>query len=911
MEKKLYGTCKENKNNPASASVRVKNIFAGCRCGIITDVRNENGSEKLDCVYSSEYKYACRGRDDKAEYNDYPEIKVALNGGSEKIVWSQKQYDFLSQKYSDDTLSVHPALWNNGTNNLLSGVFEVLPGRIYQVRGYDMANISFVKTNNIDKTGFTEDDHWLVLDTLMSTECTEASMNLFADYISYKLYNGKSENKISLKNKISGIIISHSHVDHYGGMKTVSDFLCKYDKKSCDGEVIDVSGDIIVPEGFTEHSVSENIYVGNAMARRASYQYGSFIKPDGENDYTGSISIGIGQGQSTGTISFCTPTYEVGKNQMLMIEELHFDCQLTPGTEAPAEMNNYFHEYNALWLAENCTGTLHNLYTLRGAQVRDGKEWAKFLVEASAIYGNKTDVIFQSHNWPHWKDSTDIREFLLDTASIYKYINDQTLHYMNQGYKMNEAADMLTIPRRLQKNWCTKPFYGTPKHNAKAVYQKYLGWYDANPLHLEELPPEQLAQEQMRYMMVSGGTEGILSEIKADILRGNYWIAAYMAQQIVLGHKDNDTVNKARELCADALEQLGYQCESGIWRNAYLCASYELRNGKGRVSPSGSADTMKSMTAEMLLDYISILFDGEIASARVTYDGVLNISGERFAFIIRNGAIMYYKLNEKEYGYATGKDGEISLKKETLIFMTGLTQKKMSKFDMYAQLCSCDSENADFLQKIASCMINLSSDRYKYFDIVSKHDSEVKVDDEIFDIENIVRECIGFLDKLKNDSLVNGGSVTFERDNLEKWRKYYKILKEETNIIMDSYFFSFTDGGKFGISTDGCLVKAEYWFTMYSLYRYLGRKYINNDCVFCGMADNAEKVAKLKKKIVLLESYLPEYFGDADKNGYKIDNEDKVAWKYLQGEDKDVFSLCELTERLSISYRELLEIVEK
>ncbi len=889
----------------ASSSVRVKNIFAGCRCGVITGVRNENGTEKLDCAYSSEYQYACRGRADKSEYNNYPQIKATVNGNEEKNVWSQKQYDFLAQKYSADTLSVHPALWNNGTNNLLSGVFEVLPGKIYQVRGYDMANISFIKTNNIDKTEFTEDDHWLILDTLMSTECTEATADLFDKYISDKL--GKN---VTIKGKISGIMISHSHVDHYGGMGYLQDYLREYDKEKADN---DVSGDIIVPEGFTEHSVSENVYVGNAMGRRASYQYGSFIKPDGENNYTGSISIGIGQGQSTGTISFCAPTYEVRRNQMLVIEELHFDCQLTPGTEAPAEMNNYFHEYNALWLAENCTGTLHNLYTLRGAQVRDGKEWAKFLVESAAMYGNRTDVIFQSHNWPHWKDSTDIREFLLDTASIYKYINDQTLHYMNQGYKMNEAADMLTIPRRLQKNWCTKPFYGTPKHNAKAVYQKYLGWYDANPLHLEELPPEQLAREQMRYMMVSGGTEGILSEIKADISRGNYWIAAYMAQQIVLGHKDNDTVNKARELCADALEQLGYQCESGIWRNAYLCASYELRNGKGRVSASRSSDTMNSMTAEMLLDYISILFDGEIASARVTYDGVLNISGERFAFVIRNGAIMYYSLSDGKCEYALGKDAEISLKKETLSYLISLTQMRISKYGIYRKLLKHDAVNVEFLQKIASCMINLSVDRYRFFDIIGKHDSEVRIYSSTYDLETVVRECIDFLCSLNETNmktLLTGKSIRFEGNDRITWLNYYNILKEETNVIMDGDFFSFNNDGNLGIGKDCIFVENEYRYTLYSLYRYLGRKYINNDCEYRGTTDNVEKIAKLKKKIVLLESYLPEYFADADKSGYKIDAEDKVAWWYLQGEDKDVFSLSELTERLSASYKELLELIE-
>ena len=509
----------EQTNFDSSTFTRTKNLFEAIRNGVNDD-------------YSTEYSYANCGCCQSVR----PEIKNKDN----VQVWSQEAYSFLKEKYAPDSsydanghLLVQPTLWNNGTNNLLSGVFEVIPEIIYQVRGYDMANITFVRSGVIknDDGTFPKVDgnsRWIVMDTLMSNECTEAALTLFQNYLNNKC------GSYTLNGKISAIIISHSHIDHYGGVEAVLHYPNPYNK----GEKNNIP--IYVPEGFYEHAVSENVYVGNAMGRRASYQYGSFIKPEYSetgsniNDYTiGSISIGIGQGQSTGIPSAVpSAVREIKENCCLNLDGLDIYFQLTPGTEAPAEMNNYFYDYNALWLAENCTGTLHNLYTLRGAQIRDAKAWANYLMETANLFGDKADVIFQSHNWPHWKPNTyfkvtddkedtfNIRNFLVDTAAIYKYIHDQTLLYMNMGYKMNEASDMLTLPRAMQKNWCLKPFYGTPKHNAKAVYQKYLGWYDANPLHLEELPPEQLAKEMMRYMQ-AGSEEKVLDMFSQDISNGN------------------------------------------------------------------------------------------------------------------------------------------------------------------------------------------------------------------------------------------------------------------------------------------------------------------------------------------------------------------------------------------------------
>lgn len=915
----LTGECK-----CASKSVYVKNMAEGCRCGVLS-LNSDTDYSTFYSHRSPEYGYAKKGWMSAKIKENSP---IVLNEKGD-VVWNQSAYNFLNAMYTEDKAQVHPALWNNGTNNWLSGVFEVLPNKIYQVRGYDMANITFVKTNNVNDRTLQEDDRWMVMDTLMSKECTKAALELF------EIYLGSKVSGYVLKGKISGIIISHSHVDHYGGMGEVKNWFVE-NSGNTDG----LLGFTIVPEGFIEHAVSENVYVGNAMARRAAYQYGTFIKPDCDDkgkiitkDYlAGSISIGIGQGQSVGSVSFYSyedleQITEITENQKLKLDKLYVEFQLTPGTEAPAEMNNYIDKYKALWLAENCTGTLHNLYTLRGAQVRDGKDWAKFLVESAVLYGSEADVIFQSHNWPHWSktyvsesddksvEGIDVKEFLLDTASIYKYINDQTLLYMNMGYKMNEASDMLTIPRKLQKNWCTMPFYGTPKHNSKAVYQKYLGWYDANPLHLEELLPEQLAQEQMRYMTEIGNGQSIFAVIETDIQKGNYWIAAYMAHQVILANGSPDDVSTAKWLCADALEQLGYQAQSGTWRNAYLSAAYELRNGKGRVSVSSSA-TVQCMTPEMILDYISILFDGERASSKVNFDGELHVILEKttecFAFIVRNGAIMYYPVSALSYS-----NNVISIKRETLLNILAWTQNvENSDWDIYQLLQAADTE-AEFLKQITSCMINLTLDRYKYFDIMDRHDSEVVIDDEVetYDLKDVVYDCIDFLNAYK--STIEGGAnvINLSGAELEKWQDYYQILMKKSNVILEGDFITADNNDTLGIGKDGSFKPYEYWYTMYSLYRYLGKPYVNNDTFFTGKESEVEDLTKLKKKIQLLESYMPDYYlgGDKDfnKNSVKFDENDCEAWKFLCGTEDAVveFYATDFFQTLYECYKQLMEFL--
>lgn len=856
-----------NSRKDVSNQTKFKNIFEAYHVGV---------TDGKDSSYSAEYKYAqhaCCGL-----------ATPKIDG-----IWDQSQYQFLANPYeiNKDCVRVHPALWNNGTNNVLSGIFKVLPGKIYQIRGYDMANITFVKTTNINSSRISANDHWLVMDTLMSKECTEAALSLFESYL--------GEN-YTLKGKIAGIIISHSHVDHYGGMETVCDYCIDPNNPK-----------IIVPDGFVEHAVSENLYVGNAMGRRASYQYGSFIKPhynqenpDPDRYLSGEISIGIGQGQSTGSISFVEPTLVITENQTIKLDELEIECQLTPGTEAPTEMNNYFTQYKALWLAENCSGTLHNLYTLRGAQVRDGKAWANYLMETVALYGDSVEVIFQSHNWPHWGNNlktgesfprTNLRDFLIETAAIYKYINDQTLLYMNMGYKMNEVSDMLTLPRAMQKNWSLKPFYGTPKHNSKAVYQRYLGWYDANPLHLEELPPELLAKEQLRYLQAVSTGKSLMEIIYTDITNGNYWIAAYMANQIILSNDSASDVSTAKLLCADALEQLGYQCESGTWRNAYLAAAYELRNGKGRVS-ANAGNMMSSMTTEMLLDYISILFDGELG-AKLEFDGTLAVTTDKdmteyFIFVVKNGAILYSKIDK-----------------------TDVSVLNLSKLDLISVITGGYSPNkANIMSSIANCLVRLGKDRYKYFDIMCPHDSEVFLaSGETVNLRDYVIDCIALLEPYLSTCSTTE-TIGFLEDDLSKWKQFYDVLKIQTGVILDGDFFN-PENSEAGIGTDGEFYAYELYYVLYSLYRYLTNYYIKNDTGLKA-EEYAKKTVLLKKIIAMLESYVPDfYLGDGGAQ-VTLDAEDWNAWGYALGiaSKSGAIGVTDFFKELYEAHKELTEILK-
>ncbi len=556
----------------------------------ITAQLNQSVYEQLDFDDQQELEFAQKGLICAPE-------SLELRNEDGSLIWSQDAYAFLEDADAPDT--VNPSLWRNTQLNHIYGLFEVADG-IYQVRGYDISNITFIKG----------DTGWIVFDPLISVECAQAAKELVDEQLG--------------EYPIMGVIISHSHVDHFGGIKGIVS----------EEEVAERNIPILAPEGFEEYAISENVYAGTAMGRRAAYQYGTLLDKDEE----GAMCIGIGMGQSKGTLSYLSPNdiiRETGETRV--IDGVTFEFQMTPGTEAPTEMNTWLPEKNALWLAENCTGTLHNLYTLRGAQVRDGNAWANYIMEALSLYGEQAEVVFQSHNWPHWGNDV-IQEYMTNTAAVYKFIHDQTLFYINQGYTETEIADMIQLPAALEQVWYTRQYYGTLKHNVKAVYQKYMGWYDANPVHLDELTPSAYAQKLVEYL---GDTEEVLNMARADFEAGEYQWVAEITNTLVYADPDN---LEARWLCADALEQLGYQAESGPWRNAYLTAAQELRSTEAPASNpmSGAAEMQQKMSVNLMLEYLGIRLDSNaVEDLNGTINLILTDTEEQFVITLRSGVLLY------------------------------------------------------------------------------------------------------------------------------------------------------------------------------------------------------------------------------------------------------------------------------
>ena len=559
--------------------------------------------KRLDFTDETEKENALRG------LMEAPTALV-IRGKDGHVVWNAAGYDFMKQ-FEKAPDSANPSLWRNTLFNSYAGLFEVRKG-IYQVRGYDMANVTFIRTKH----------GWIVFDVLMCQEDMEEAKALMEKHFGHL--------------KIVAVLYSHSHIDHYGGIfglikkEDAADGTLPLQEQFASGKVV-----VIAPEGFLEHAVSENIYAGAAMGRRAQYQYGTHLHPGPK----GKLAIGIGLGQALGTVGLLPPTYEIKTNETITIDGMEVQFQLTPGTEAPVEMHAYFPDYRALWLAENCTGTMHNLYTLRGAQVRNASDWSKYILEAEELFGDKTDVVFQSHNWPHWGTET-IKKYMEDTAAVYKYINDRTLHLANEGYTPVEIARMMELPEKLDKVWYIRQYYGTLNHNIKAVYQRYLGWYDANPVNLNLMTPEATAKKWVEYL---GEPEAVLAKARKDYAKGEYQWVAQVTKELVFADPSNQD---ARNLCADALEQLGYQAESGIWRNAYLTAALELRSGNQAVTgvKTGAGDMKAGMTAEMMLDFIDITTD----AAKAENDDFtlnLNVTDTKESFFIqrKSGVLLVRK----------------------------------------------------------------------------------------------------------------------------------------------------------------------------------------------------------------------------------------------------------------------------
>lgn len=517
-------------------------------------------------------------------------------------IWDMQKFEFCAPG-SDCPDTVNPSLWRQAQLNSIHGLFKVCE-HIYQVRNFDLSNITFIEGD----TGY------LVIDPLISEESAAAALALMRKHRGDK--------------PVIGVIYTHSHVDHYGGIKGVLS-----DKDIQDGL------SIIAPEGFLEAAVSENMLAGNAMGRRATYMYGALLPPGPK----GHVDAGLGKTVSLGKTSLVPPTVSICETgQTLTIDGIDIEFQVTPDTEAPAEMNFYFPQFKALCMAENCSCHLHNIYTPRGAQVRDANAWSYYINEAIDLYGNAAEVLFASHHWPRWGKDVACA-FLAKQRDLYKYIHDQTLRMANHGLTAIEIAEQLKLPPTLASEWYTRDYYGTLNHNAKAVYQKYLGWFDGNPANLHKWPPEEAGK---KYVAALGGADALLKKAQIAFDAGDYRWVAELVNHLVFADPDN---LDARTMQADALEQLGYQAESGPWRGFYLTAAAELRNPVPHSdSPRpGSMAALRGLPANEILSALAVRLNGPKAGARKI---VLNLSitdtGEHFLLSLEN-AVLNHQPNRK------------------------------------------------------------------------------------------------------------------------------------------------------------------------------------------------------------------------------------------------------------------------
>ena len=509
--------------------------------------------------------------------------------------WSMAPFAFLEGERPD---TVNPSLWRQARLNALHGLFKVTDG-IYQVRGFDLSNITFVEGER----------GYVVIDPLISAEPAAAALKLMREHRGDK--------------PVTAVIYTHSHVDHYGGIRGVI------------SEADLAAGlKIVAPEGFLQAAVSENVLAGNAMGRRATYMYGALLPRDAR----GHVDAGLGKTVSMGSVSLVAPTISIATTgERLVLDGVEIVFQVTPDTEAPAEMNFFFPRHGALCMAENCTCHLHNLYTPRGAQVRDAKAWAFYIDEALALFGADAEVMFASHHWPRW-GRDQAAAFLARQRDLYKFVHDQTLRLANHGLNAVEIGERLRLPPSLEAEWHTRGYYGTLNHNAKAVYQRYLGWFDGNPANLHRHPP---VEAGTRYVELAGGAEALLAKARVAYEAGDYrWVAELVNHLVFADPADT----AARELQADALEQLGYQAESGPWRAFYLTGAQELRNPRpaSPVPRQGAAGQLRSLPADSLLDSLSVRLNGETAGGLdLAFTAAFADAGERFAVRVENAVLRH------------------------------------------------------------------------------------------------------------------------------------------------------------------------------------------------------------------------------------------------------------------------------
>lgn len=541
--------------------------------------------------------------EDRGDYEDarrglvaaLPDGMIRAEGGG--VVWNLRAYEFLNGRDAPPT--VNPSLWRMAQLNLENGLFKVV-ARVYQIRGLDLANMTIVE----GESGL------IIIDPMTTREVAAAGLELYFAHRPRK--------------PVTAVIYSHSHVDHFGGAKGVAS-----DEDARAGRVA-----VIAPNGFMEAVGGENVLAGNAMTRRAQFQFGSLLPP-GER---GQVDAGLGKVTARGTVTLIAPTALIVEPlETRVVDGVEIVFQLAPDSEAPAEMHMYFPQLRVLNMAENATRHLHNFIPLRGAVVRDPRLWAGYLSQAIEMFGARSDVLIAQHHWPTWGQARVV-DFLAKQRDLYKHVHDQAVRMMNLGLRPGEIAERLTLPPELSREWSVRGYYGTISHNAKAVYQRYLSWYDGNPANLDPLPPVESARRTIDYM---GGAAQVIERARVDFARGDYrWVAQVM-NRVVFADPQN---REARELAADALEQLGYQAESATWRNAYLYGAQELRNGVMKLPPRAilSSDLLRAVTTDIFFDFMAVRLNAARATGhRFAINWRFTDTGETLTLNLENATLTH------------------------------------------------------------------------------------------------------------------------------------------------------------------------------------------------------------------------------------------------------------------------------
>jgi len=523
---------------------------------------------------------------------DYKQIMAEAGN----VAWDIGSYDWLLQ--GEDFASIHPSLQRQAILNMGYGLFEVLPGKIYQVRGYDLANISFIKG----------DTGWIVFDPLTAKETAAAALKFINEQLGER--------------PVVAVVYSHSHADHFGGVRGVAD----------EADVNSGKVKIIAPVGFMDHAVAENVYAGNAMNRRMFFQYGVLLP----RSPFGHVDQSIGKNTAAGNLGLIPPNVIVEKQiEEMTVDGVKMVFQNTPGTEAPAEMNTYFPEMKAFWAAENITGTIHNIYTLRGALVRDALEWSKQINQALYLFGTEADVMFASHSWPRWGNDR-IQEVMRSQRDTYANLNNGVLHLANQGVTINQIHNVYQVPDSLQQQWSARSYHGSVEHNSRAVVNRYLGYWDGNPTTLIPLSPEDSAP---LYVEMMGGASKIIARGQQLYDEGKYRHAQEILNKLIYAEPGNQ---QAKDLLADVFEQIGYQQESPSVRNSFLAAAYELRSGipTGASPKSSGPDMVRAMTTELWLDFLGVRLDSDKADGKAfKINLVTPDNGEKFVVELSNSTL--------------------------------------------------------------------------------------------------------------------------------------------------------------------------------------------------------------------------------------------------------------------------------